>query len=115
MEQGSIYMAEDALLLVGKDFYFTPQNTSTNLNAGTIECKGNLYTNGKFMASGNHKIVLSGDKMQMISTEITDRLAIVELRNNSIEGVQADRIFSYIQLIKNDSKFEVLYCCGCKR
>jgi len=106
MELDSFYMSEYAFLFIGKDFNYAPVKTSTGLNAGTIECKGNLYTNGKFMASGKHKIVLSGDKMQMISSEITDRFAIVELRNTSNEGVLADRVFSYLQLIKNDSKFE---------
>jgi len=63
------------------------------LTEGVLEVKGDLiqkrqnaYNN--FKASGNHKVILSGDKLQRVSFDTSSSSSSFEIRNTSEEGVE---------------------------
>jgi len=85
---------------VGGDFITQSQNSHEGyLTEGVLEVKGDLiqkrqnaYNN--FKASGNHKVILSGDKLQRVSFDTSSSsssyssINILEIRNTSEEGVE---------------------------
>ena len=101
----SLSMTEEAYLLVQGDFY-VKEHAEVKLDAGTVECKGNLISEGGLEATGTNRFLFSGEEKQLISTVYPDRFAVIELKNTSDDGVLAESVFDYIQLIRNDSKFE---------
>ena len=106
IDEGYFGIFEDGYLLIKKNFFYSSSYAYNSIDAGTIECKGNLISKGRLTATGDNRFLFSGNEKQIISTDINDRFAIIELKNTSAEGVQADRILVCSSLIKNDSKFE---------
>ena len=85
----------NSYVLVGGDFT-AGQNYSHKgyLTEGVLEVKGNFtqITNSSgenFSASGNHKVILSGEGKQVVSLQSIDaHFATLELKNYSDEGVE---------------------------
>ena len=72
------------------------------LSKGTAEVKGDLRISGYDSIGSEHRFLLSGDKLQTIST--TAKLGILELQNYSEEGVYSDKPISKGELIRNGCK-----------
>ncbi len=77
-----------------------PQNDKMKL--GTVEVAGNL-TIGAYSSIGEeHRVILSGDKLQKVDT--TSALGILEIKNYSDEGVYSDLPIPKNVLIRNGCK-----------
>ncbi|MBQ7065413.1 MAG: hypothetical protein IJN92_01190, partial [Lachnospiraceae bacterium] len=94
-----MYHDED-YVLVGGDFLYQPWGKQ-NLSAGVLEIKGNATIEKEFQANGSHKTVFSGEKKQVISMADGMYFHILELKNESPEGVYSEKILSKNQLIRN--------------
>lgn len=94
--------AEDYVLIAGD--YVTDYNDKiTHFNNGITEIKGDIDA-ASFIASNNHKLLLSGDKLQTISNSDAMSLGILELNNKSEEGVFFDKVVQKNELIRNDCR-----------
>ena len=86
--------AEDHILVDG-NMYASPLYNYSTLTAGTIEIKGDFtqkyYNSGyqnNFYCSGNHKVILSGEKLQTVSFASTQsQFNILDIQNFSEDGV----------------------------
>lgn len=94
---------ESSYVLVRGDFVFYPGNIGT-FQAGTLEVKGDFTTGNTFGATGSHKLILSGDKKQTITTLDGSYFNIIELQNYSQEGVYSAKALLKKQLIRNGCK-----------
>lgn len=97
---------EDAYIYVSGDF--TGYGSNTKLSMGTIEIKGDAILNG-YHSAGQNKIILSGNKKQVVTTNNDADLATLELANTSKDGIYSEGILGYRQLIKNNTKLEYSY------
>ena len=103
-----LYMTnkEDHVLVYG-DLTFRSGYTGSRFTAGTLELKGDFihetpYYENNFTASGTHKIILSGDKKQTVSiASAKSYFNIVEIKNESDEGVEIKGPFNCKQFIRN--------------
>lgn len=93
---------EDYILVCG-NYTSSDYNGSSSLVNGTLEVKGDIDSN-LLKASGNHRLLLSGDKLQTISNSEDISLAILELNNKSEDGVYFDKVVAKRQLIRNDCR-----------
>ena len=93
---------EDYILVCG-NYTSSDYNGSSSLVNGTLEVKGDIDSN-LLKASGNHRLLLSGDKLQTISNSEDISLAILELNNKSEDGVYFDKVVAKKQLIRNDCR-----------
>lgn len=86
---------------------FTYSGVYTNLTAGTLEVKGNISIDNLPMTD-KFRTILSGDKKQIIKVSGDySQFNILELKNNSAEGVYAEKAIKYVTLIRNGTKFLV--------
>ena len=93
-----------------KDYVSIGGNYSTSGNfketyykKGVMEIKGDVNAPA-FKASGNHKLILSGDKLQTITNADQMTIGILELNNKSEDGVFFDKVVSKSKLIRNDCR-----------
>ena len=100
-----LYMdqAGDRVLIYG-DFY-TDSDLSGTMSNGLLEIKGDFTQNStraNFVASGSHKTVLSGDRLQTVTFGSSQsRFNIVELQNYSAQGIYAENGINAVTLIRN--------------
>ncbi|MFT3951719.1 MAG: PKD domain-containing protein [Oscillospiraceae bacterium] len=106
--------ADDYVLVYGS-FYAVPYiNTTTYLTNGILEIKGdftqitskssNIYSNN-FYATGNHKVILSGDKIQAVNFDSPNsKFATLEINNNSGDGVVISSYLTADSVITNNNK-----------
>jgi len=90
-------------LKVEGDFLIYSQHSHANyLTDGTLEVKGNFtqkrynsYDN--FKATGNHRVVLSGEELQIVTFESSSGsgscINILEITNSSDKGVRLHQRF----------------------
>ncbi len=84
---------ENDYVKVGKDFVtYSRYSHNGYLTEGTLEVKGDftqISGNGSnYYASGNHRTILSGDKLQTVAGSSTNmHFAVLELQNFSEEGI----------------------------
>ena len=103
MYRSSLNMTDysDSVLVNGT---FNYQGYTDTLIDGTLECKGDFLVenDGKFLASGYHKVILSGEEAQKISLTNESRLAGFAIRNNSEIGVYAEEGFAFTSYEKEE-------------
>ena len=91
--------AEDYIKIAG-DFNYSPYWDGTFSN-GILEIGGN-FNAGTFYGRDNHKVILSGTKLQTITFDnINSYFNVIELKNHSDEGIYSDKVFKKKKLIKN--------------
>ena len=86
----------------GSDKYST-NGTEMLMSDGEISVKGNLDTT-VFNASGNHKLIMSGEDVQYINNAAKLSLATLYLDNHSEEGVVADSTIRKNSIVRNGCK-----------
>lgn len=104
---------EEDYVLVNSDFVMQSYNNHSNyLKAGVLEVKGDFtqkrgsgsrgYTNN-FRASGTHKTILNGNKLQIISFENAgdSRFNVLEIKNNAGQQVEYTNDLAVNTLITN--------------
>ena len=95
---------EDDYVLVGGNYLKTSDTTSL-MNQGTLEVKGD-YTEKYDSSYGNgHRLVLSGEGLQRIQNH--GHFHVIELNNHSSEGVFSKRRLDVDQLILNGCKLTI--------
>ncbi|MBP5493557.1 MAG: AHH domain-containing protein [Lachnospiraceae bacterium] len=92
----------DYVLVKGDFAIQTALDSAENLNAGTLEVKGNFNqipgSTRNFAATGSHTTVFSGDGKQTVKFENTGSGSYfknIEIKNESAEGVVLDTTSSY--------------------
>jgi chitodextrinase len=107
---------ENDYVYVGGHFYTRAYyNHEGYLTAGTLEVKGDFTqsTYGgyaeNFKATKNHKVILSGEKLQTITFAYPSNsyFNILEIENSSIEGVKFASSYNSISLINNRNKLNI--------
>ena len=91
---------EDDYVLIAGDYNTDFVDSTTHLKNGITEIKGDIDA-ASFIASGNHKLLLSGDGLQTVSNSDAMSLGVLELNNNSEEGVFFDKVVQKNELIRN--------------
>jgi len=109
---------EAGYIKVGGSFITKSYNNHEGyLTAGTLEVKGDfiqkVYSSsypGNFRASGTHKVILSGEKLQKVSFDTPGQsyFNIFEIRNNSKDGVIFENVLAAKKLILNDSNISAI-------
>jgi len=90
------------LIKVGGSFKHT--NGSCRITNGTIEIGGDvLFESTGFNASGENKVILTGDSKQVLSCD-NGSFATLELQNYSSDGIYSENMLLYQNLIKNGCK-----------
>ena len=98
---------ENDYVKVGKDFVtYSRYSHNGCLTEGTIEVKGDFTQisgdGSNYYASGNHRTILSGDKLQTVSGSSTNmHFATLELLNFSEEGVHFNQAINSDSFIRN--------------
>lgn len=98
---------ENDYVKVGKDFVtYSRYSHNGYLTEGTIEVKGDFTQisgdGSNYYASGNHRTILSGDKLQTVSGSSTNmHFATLELLNFSEEGVHFNQAINSDSFIRN--------------
>ena len=95
----------DSLFEVKGDVYFGKYSEFYGYG-GTFTVGGNisLEEDGELYFNDSHRTILNGDSLQIIELSSGSRFAILEICNTSDEGVEFNRMFNYISLIKNGCK-----------
>lgn len=101
MKNASDYIA------VGGDFIYraNPLKSRDYITAGTLEVKGDFNCETKFCATAEHRVLLSGTELQKIRMTADSRFHILELQNDSEEGVYAEDAVVKDILIRNGCRF----------
>ena len=93
---------KDYVLVKGKLVVQSILDSSNNLNAGTLELKGDFNqisgSNSNFVATDSHTTVFSGDGTQTVKFDNTGNRSYfnnIEIKNVSVEGVVLDTTSSY--------------------
>lgn len=97
---------ENDYVLVEGDFVFW-EYWGSNLKAGTLEIKGNFTQkeSANFASRGTHKTILSGTAKQVVTFEDKwSSFNILELKNNSEEGIYSAHVIPANDLIRNNTK-----------
>ncbi len=89
------------------DFIYgaNPLKSRDYITAGTLEVKGDFNCETKFCATAEHRVLLSGTGLQKIKLTSDSRFHILELQNNSEEGVYAEDAVVKDILIRNGCRF----------
>lgn len=111
---------ENDYVKVGGDFVtYSRYSHDGYLTEGTLDVKGDftqISRNGSnFYASGNHRTILSGDKLQTIAGSSTGlHFATLELQNFSEEGVHFNQALNADTFVRNgcNASFESLGVLG---
>ena len=99
---------DDYAIVYGDFTYGSHQGNSGYMTAGTLELKGDFfqtvtYREDNFIASGTNKVIFSGEKKQTISfASSKSNFNIVEIQNQSSEGVVLGKNFNCSKLVKNN-------------
>ncbi|MCM1161176.1 MAG: hypothetical protein NC412_08125, partial [Roseburia sp.] len=93
----------DDYVFVGGNFTYHPI-WEQELSAGTLEIKGDAVINSSFHARGTHKTILSGDGRQTVTMADGMCFHILELTNQSPEGIYSQKPLLKSQLIRNGCK-----------
>jgi chitodextrinase/cytoskeletal protein CcmA (bactofilin family)/formylmethanofuran dehydrogenase subunit C len=107
---GYIYMTNpDDYLIIDGDINFSSSSTLTN---GVLEVKGDILQGSStyltFIASNNHKTILSGDKLQTVNiSNANSAFNILEIKNYSDDGVVFTKNVKIGELITNDCKVNI--------
>lgn len=105
--KGNISLYGDSKLFVGGNLVCSSTGASSFGN-GTLEIRGDMiFSNdeGGFKADSNHTTIFSGEKLQtIIVANPTSAFDIVEIKNNSADGVCFESPVSYTELIDNGCK-----------
>ncbi|MDE6700659.1 MAG: PKD domain-containing protein, partial [Acetatifactor sp.] len=96
-----MYYPEDYIHVHGNVIYKPYYGGSSYLTAGTFEIGGDFTSTTGLQASGTHKFLFSGDRLQTISIAENEYFAIVELQNHSAEGVYSAVMFNSQKVITN--------------
>ena len=105
-ETGGLVMHhEKDYIYVGGNFKHNQRNGKT-LTAGTIEVKGNVALENGFDASGSHRLLLSGEGLQTISSSTSQRIAVLEITNKSEDGVLSKTALNTEEMITNGCKLQ---------
>ena len=97
----------NGLLSVGGDFLWkgTYYKNTNKLTAGTVKIGGNFVSennsNGRFQASGAHKVVFNGEAEQTIEAASGTYFQIVEIENVSSQGVVSNTVLPIKELKRN--------------
>ncbi|MBD5539839.1 MAG: PKD domain-containing protein, partial [Lachnospiraceae bacterium] len=95
--------ADDYVLVGG---CFTNESGSTQrMNAGILEIKGDYREKEGIYYTGTHRIIFSGEERQVVEQQ--GRFHILELRNESEEGVFSENALKYDELITNGSRLVI--------
>ncbi|MBD5464728.1 MAG: PKD domain-containing protein, partial [Lachnospiraceae bacterium] len=94
---------EDDYVSVGGNFTYHPI-WEQEMSAGVLEIKGNAAINRCFHATGTHKTILSGDSKQTVIMADGMYFHVLELKNQSQEGVYSEKALQKSQLIRNGCK-----------
>ncbi|TYQ15954.1 UNVERIFIED_CONTAM: List-Bact-rpt repeat protein [Acetivibrio alkalicellulosi] len=104
----------DRVWIGGSFITYSINSHSGSLTAGTMEIKGdfiqgrnNIYsTNWNFVASGSHKVILSGEDEQTVSFQSpgTSTFNILEIKNKSEEGIKFESALPVRDIILNGYK-----------
>jgi len=100
---------EEDMVNVNGDFVLYTYTHYSSFTAGTMNIKGSIkqYNYDSyciFNTSGTHKIILSGDKAQIVElNHVSSRIANLELRNTSKEGVSFTKYANWGNLDKGES------------
>ena len=98
---------ENDYVKVGGDFVtFSYYSHSSYLTEGTLEVKGDFTqmsgNESNFYASGNHKTIFSGDKLQtVVGSSIGLHFAMLELQNFSDDGVHFNQALNANAFVRN--------------
>ncbi len=114
---GYLYMQNtDGYIFVNGNMYVHSINRSSSyyydknkLTAGTIEIKGDFtqrnydyYSKSNFYCSDNHRVILSGNKLQTISFASTySQFNILDVQNFSEDGVAFSTAATVVELLDN--------------
>ncbi|MBR6627521.1 MAG: hypothetical protein IKL04_06060, partial [Lachnospiraceae bacterium] len=79
---------------------------SSPLQYGIFEIDGNLTSTQGIICSESHKFVFSGDARQIIDISESEFFGIIELRNQSEEGIYSAYPFAKRALIRNGCKID---------
>ncbi|MBR1930626.1 MAG: hypothetical protein IJ833_03990, partial [Lachnospiraceae bacterium] len=99
-DKGLFMTSTAAYLYVGGNFTYKGY-VNGQISKGTLEVAGDFTATSGFWATDSHKLILSGDRRQTITMAQNLKLATLELRNYSEEGVYSDRILSEDKLVGN--------------
>ena len=91
---------ENDLVQVNGDFQCHSYYSDT-LSAGILEVAGNFISDGRFTATKNHRVVLSGKTKQTVEVAESDRFAVLEIDNHSEEGVYSQKVLVKNELVRN--------------
>ncbi len=100
----------DYVIVYGDFVYSSRIGNSSQMKAGTLELKGNFQQlvtryEDNFQATGTHKVIFSGDKKQRISfASAKSYFNIVEIQNQSSDGVVIDKNFNCSRLVRNNCR-----------
>ncbi|HEY9061790.1 MAG TPA: fibronectin type III domain-containing protein [Pseudobacteroides sp.] len=101
---------KDYLLVGGSFFTQAYYNHDSYLTAGVLEVKGDFtervhYYRYNFRATGKHKVILSGTGLQTVYMEAAESgFNILELNNNSVQGIRFATPLNAVTFIRNDCK-----------
>lgn len=90
----------DDYVFAGGDFIYNPF-WEQEFSAGILEIKGNVAIHRSFHASGSHKTVLSGESKQTVTMADGMYFCVLELKNQSREGVCSKKVLPKSSLIRN--------------
>lgn len=92
-------------IYVGGDFSYYIPIVQSLMTDGVLEIKGDVTLSRGFCATGNHKILLSGDTRQVIDAGADQTIAILEVANYSQEGVLSKYALNVREIITNGCRF----------
>jgi len=92
---------EDYIHVYGNVIYNPYTTGASYLTAGTFEIGGDLTSSRGIQASGTHRFLFSGEKRQIINIASNEYFAIVEITNESTEGVYSETTFARQKIITN--------------
>lgn len=95
----------DSYLYIRGDAYVYGEGHSYDIEQGTMRVDGDLYIGKGVKTENEHKIVLGGSGKQYLDVATDAALGILEIQNESDEGVVAARKFSKAEFIRNGCKF----------
>ena len=111
LNKGNILMQNinDALLVSGNfNWNYTSYFNNNAFTAGTIEVGGDFLINSNityFITSNLHKIILNGTKKQIVYMNLyPHKINILELENNSSEGIFSENPINAESIILNNTK-----------
>lgn len=92
-------------LYIKGDAYLCGKGYTGDIKQGTMRVDGDLYIGKDIQIGSAHKLLLGGNHEQYLDVVSGSKLGILEIQNESPEGVVAAREFTKADFIRNGCKF----------